>query len=49
MNNEKLKHTKVLDLSSPLTNMGSNVKELHTPTLIVKKSKRHNGDKKKKL
>jgi hypothetical protein len=39
----------VLNRALPSRNLGTNPKELHTPTSIPKKIKKDGGDKKKKL
>jgi hypothetical protein len=44
LNNEESKHTKNLTPNSPPTNVGTNPKELHTPTSFAKKSKGHAMD-----
>jgi hypothetical protein len=46
LKNEKSKQTNVLNKALPFKNLGTNTKELHTPTSIPKKPKEDDGDKK---
>jgi len=49
LKNEKLKPTDVSNKASPTRNLGTNLKELHTPKSTTKKLEGDNGDRKKKL
>jgi hypothetical protein len=44
LNNEESKHTKISTPNLPPANVGTNPKELHTPTSFAKKSKGHTRD-----
>ncbi len=47
MKNEKSKHIEALDDFLLSRNLGTNIEELHTPTLITKNPKKNSGDRKK--
>jgi hypothetical protein len=47
MKNEKSKHIEALDKFLLSRNLGTNIEELHTPTLITKNPKKNSGDRKK--
>jgi hypothetical protein len=49
LNNEKLKHTRALNIVLPSTNLGTHKKDLHTLTSTPKKPKGDNVDMKHKL